>query len=251
MLKEIAFYYFSPTGGTKKAGELLCKAMAENVCCIDLAKETEKLCNAETAVIAAPVFAGRIPEFAAEKIKALNGKGKKAITVAVYGNRAFDDALLELNNVAAEAGFCVAASAALIAQHSMVKEVAAGRPDEKDAAEIADFAEKVLEKLAADKCTQPKVTGNFPYREGMNVTATPICTELCSNCGVCVQICPTKAITATDAEIATELDKCMLCLACVANCPAKARILPPPMQEGLNQKLGALKDVRNANEYFV
>ena len=251
MLKEITFYYFSPTGGTKKAGEIFCKAIAENVCCIELSKTISCLCNTETAVIAAPVFAGRIPEFAAEKIKTLNGKGKKAITIAVYGNRAYDDALLELNNVAAEAGFCVAASAAMIAQHSMVNEVAAGRPDEKDAAEIAGFAEKVLEKLAAGNCTQPEVPGNFPYREGMNVTATPICTNLCSRCGVCAQICPTKAITSTGGEIATDLGKCMLCLACVANCPAKARIVPTSMQEGLNQKLGALKDVRNMNEYFV
>ncbi|MBQ5783038.1 MAG: (4Fe-4S)-binding protein, partial [Oscillospiraceae bacterium] len=147
MLKEITFYYFSPTGGTKKAGEIFCNAMAEKVCCVDLAKTTACLCDTETAVIAAPVFAGRIPETATEKIRNLSGNGKKAITIAVYGNRAYDDALLELNSVAAEAGFDIAASAAMIAQHSMVTEVAAGRPDEKDAAEIADFAEKVLEKL--------------------------------------------------------------------------------------------------------
>lgn len=251
MLKEITFYYFSPTGGTKKAGELFCNAIAEKVYCVDLAKTTSGICDTETAVIAAPVFAGRIPEITAKKIRTLNGKGKKAITIAVYGNRAYDDALLELNSVAAEAGFDIAASAAMIAQHSMVTEVAAGRPDEKDAAEIADFAEKVLEKLNSGSNDKPEVPGNYPYRDGMQVASTPICTDKCAVCGVCADICPANAVTATETEIKTELSRCILCMACVAHCPAKARILPPPMQEGINNKLGALKDVRNVNEYFV
>lgn len=251
MLKEIAFYYFSPTGGTKKAGEIFCKAIAENVCCMDLAKDISEKCDLETAVIAAPVFAGRIPDITAEKIKTLCGNGKKAITLAVYGNRAYDDALLELNTVAEEAGFTVAASAALIAQHSMVNEVAAGRPDAQDEAEITAFAEKVLEKLASGKEDKIEVPGNFPYRDGMAVAATPICTDLCGRCGVCAKICPANAITVTETAVETQLEKCILCVGCVAHCPTKARILPPPMQEGMNQKLGPLKDIRKNNEYYL
>ena len=133
----------------------------------------------------------------------------------------------------------------------MVNEVAAGRPDEKDAVEIADFAEKVLEKLNSDNCDLPKVPGNIPYREGMTVTAAPMCTDLCGKCGACAEICPADAITVTETAVETQLEKCILCVGCIAHCPSKARILPPPMQEGMNQKLGALKDIRRECEFYL
>ena len=243
--------YFSPTGGTKKAGQLFCNAVAQDTVLADLAQADELCCTTEVAVFAVPVFAGRIPHIAAERIKSIDGRGKKAVTIAVYGNRAYDDALLELNNAAEQAGFKVVASAALVAQHSMVKEVAAGRPDTEDAAEIAAFAQKAAAKIAADSTQAVAVPGNFPHRDGMTVSSTPLCTDSCTKCGRCAQVCPTKAITATKADVTTQLEKCILCLACTAHCPTKARILPPAMQQGLNQKLGALKDVRNANEFFV
>lgn len=250
MLKEISFCYFSPAGTTKKAGEMFCNAIAENVHKTDFAKAEAESCTAETAVIAVPVFAGRIPDFTVEKIKALNGSGRKAVTVVVYGNRAYDDALLELNTIVAETGFDIVASAALVAQHSMVNMVAEGRPDTADEAEIKQFAAKVLDKLNSGTKAEIKVPGNFPYRDGMKVSATPISTDNCGRCGICAEICPTKAIT-TGENVETELSKCILCVACIANCPSKCRILPPPMQEGMNQKLGPLKDIRRENEYFV
>lgn len=61
-------------------------------------------------MVAAPVFGGRIPSIVAEKLNELEGHGKKAVTLVVYGNRAYEDALLELNNVVEDRGFQVAAS---------------------------------------------------------------------------------------------------------------------------------------------
>ncbi len=251
MLKTVDFYFFSPTGGTKKAGSILAYKLAEAVNENDLAEKTVNEPLSDVVVVAAPVFAGRIPAPVAEKIAKINGAGKKAITAVVYGVRAYDDALLELNDVMKAVGFEVIASAALIAQHSMVPEVGAGRPDEADAAEIRLFAERVLNAIESGSTGDIEVPGNHPYRDGMTVSATPLSLDACTGCGYCSKVCPTDAITVVDGNAATELGKCMLCLSCVAKCPAKVRILPPPMQAGLAERLGVFKDVRRENEFFV
>mgnify|MGYP000311518015 CR=1 FL=1 len=123
--------------------------MAGKVEVIDLGvpKQTVREPEGEVVVFAAPVFGGRIPKLVTDKIRKLHGNGKRTVTLAVYGTRAYEDALLELNRAVEGQGFQVAASAALIARHSIVPEVGAGRPDEKDQEEIRDFAKSVLEKL--------------------------------------------------------------------------------------------------------
>lgn len=124
MLNRTELYYFSPTGGTKEVGEIFCGEISENVKLVDLGepKSMVEEAQSELIVAAVPVFGGRIPAVAAKKLSELDGRGKKAVTLAVYGTRAYEDALLELNNVLEERGFQIAASAALIARHSIVPE---------------------------------------------------------------------------------------------------------------------------------
>lgn len=250
MLKSVDLYYFSPTGGTLKAAETFCRALAEHVTLIDLGVQTPSEGGAELAVAAMPVFAGRIPSVMPERIRRLKGQGRKAVALAVYGVRAYDDALLELCDLLEEAGFEVIAAAALIAEHSIVREVGKGRPDAQDAAEIRAFAEKV--EASYHQCAHAlTVPGNRPYREGMKASATPASSLDCNRCGACAAVCPTGAIRVEDEAVTTELSKCMMCMACTAVCPQSARALPAALQEGMNQRLGALKDVRRENEFFI
>lgn len=253
MLNSAELYYFSPTGGTKQVGEIFCQGIAENVELINLGlRDTEtKQPDGQLFVAAAPVFGGRIPSVMAEKLNQLDGKGKPAVTLAVYGVRAYEDALLEMNRILEARGFEVVASAALIARHSIVPEVGAGRPDEQDQKEILDFAEKTLEKIGQSAKGTVKVPGNYPYKDGMHMSASPISLPACHQCGKCAAVCPVGAIEKKDGEMVTDPEKCILCMACTAACPEHARILPPPLQEGMNQKLGALKDVRRENEFFL
>lgn len=251
MLKQVDLYYFSPTGGTKKAGMILASQIAETVNEVNLAEKVSINPTAEVIVIAAPVFGGRIPTIVSDKIAKLSGDGKKAITAVVYGVRAYEDALLELNDVMEKSGFDVVASAALVAQHSIVAEVGAGRPDQKDAAEIQHFAKKVMKNLEEGKTNTVSVPGNHPYKESMQVPATPISLAACGGCGYCAEVCPTDAVQVTDKDVTTDLEKCIMCMACVAKCPAQARILPPPLQAGMTEMLGVLKDVRRENEFYI
>lgn len=251
MLKKVDYYYFSPTGGTKKTGEICLEVLAERVKRSDLASRewADFTPESELIVVAVPVFGGRIPALAAQKLKKLNGAGKKAVTLAVYGVRAYEDALLELNDLMTECGFQIIASAALIAQHSVVPEVGVGRPDEQDAAEIRLFAEKVLKIL--DDNAEIRVPGNHPYKPAMNLPVSPVTLSNCGLCGTCVEICPTEAVKVENNTICTDVEKCMLCMACVKACPEKVRILPPTLQEQMNQMLLPFAEVRRENEFFL
>lgn len=252
MLNNVQLYYFSPTGGTKACGEIFCQAIARNVSAVDLGIQgpaTDPDC--ELIVFALPVFGGRVPAVAAEKISALNGTGKQAVTLVAYGTRAYEDALLELNHAAASAGFQIAASGAVVARHSIVPAVGENRPDQEDAESIAAFAGKVLEKLASGADAPVSVPGNFPYKDAMNLPATPICLPECSQCGKCVLTCPTGAMRLEDGAVKTEVAPCIFCLACVAACPKNARVIPAPLQASMNEKLGGLVSVRRENEYFL
>lgn len=253
MLSAVDLYFFSPTGGTRKCGELFCRALAADVNAVDLGINGAALPAPvnELAVFALPVFAGRLPGPVAERLSALEGRDKRAVALVVYGVRAYDDALLELNDVLAGCGFEVVASAALIAGHSIVREVGKGRPDAADAREISAFAEKVLARLQQNAFSPIAVPGNRPYRAGMSVSATPVCLPECVGCGACACVCPTGAIHADADGIHTDLEKCMMCMACTAACPQSARTLPPKVQEGLVRKLGALANVRRENEFYV
>lgn len=253
MFHTAEFYYFSPTGGTKQAGELFCTGIAEQVEAVNLGSREQEVKQPEgnLAVIAVPVYGGRIPAIAAKKLSALEGNGKQAVTLAVYGTRAYEDALLELNQIMEQRGFQVIGSAALVARHSIVPEVGEGRPDEQDRKEILQFAEKVLKKMKECPEGSVKVPGNYPYKKEMTVAATPVSPESCNQCGKCSAVCPTGAVRIEAGRTVTELKDCILCMACVYNCPEHVRVLPPSMQEAMEQKLGPLKSVRREPEYFL
>lgn len=253
MFHNADFYYFSPAGGTKETGEIFCAGVSEHVEAVNLGSRDQEIKQpqGELAVIAVPVYGGRIPSVAAKKLEKLEGKGTRAVTLVVYGTRAYEDALLELNHIVEQRGFQVTGSAALVARHSIVPEVGAGRPDGQDREEILEFARKVLKKAEEHPEGSVKVPGNYPYKKEMTVAAAPISLDSCSRCGKCSSVCPTGAVRLEQGVTVTELKSCILCMACVYNCPERARVLPPSMQEAMEQKLGPLKSVRREPEYFL
>lgn len=253
MLKVLDFYYFSPTGGTKKVGEILAKNLAESFILHDLSDKKTTLASPSSnfSIIALPVYGGRISAFIAKKLRQINGNGKSVATIAVYGNRAYEDALLELNNIAMDLGFNIVASGSFIAQHSMCPEVGAGRPDDSDIRDLAVFGDKILKKLIDGRKDDVKVPGNYPYKADFIVAATPISTDSCSLCRKCLSVCPTDAISASGNELVTDVSRCALCMACVNACPSGSRILPPQMSERIRQMLSKFKTIRRENETYL
>lgn len=248
--KEMEVYYFSPTGGTKKVSSIFADAMEKEVIWHDLGSKEPMMekPEGEMTVVASPVFGGRIPSVVREKIEKFSGTGKKAVTIAVYGNRAYEDALLEMNDILTKCGFTVIASGAFVAQHSMAPEVGAGRPDGEDEKEIHKFTETVKNSTAVENVQVP---GNRLYKPEMNLPVAPISLPSCTKCGKCVTVCPTNAISVADGAVITDIEKCILCMACTHICTEQARIRPLPLQQKTEQMLGALKGVRNKNEVFL
>ncbi len=254
MLDSIDFYYFSPTGGTKKVGETLARFMASRVNYYDFSDKKLYLqdrTNSGYSIIALPVFGGRIPSFVVEKLKQINTESKRLITIVVYGTRAYEDALLELNNVAEVLGFKIIASGAFVAQHSMAPEIGTGRPDKNDVDDIKNFAKNILEKLNKDVCDKLVVSGNYPYKPDFRAPTIPITLPSCVLCKKCVGACPTSAISVAENNLSTDAEKCTLCMACVSACSISARILPPPLREKISEMLSKFRDFRRENETFI
>ncbi len=219
---------FSPTGGTKKAAAILSGALAGTVSAVDLTDsrasfDTLSLTPEDTAVIAVPSYGGRVPAPAVKRLSQIHGGGAKAVLVCVYGNRAYEDTLTELRDAAAASGFQVIAAVAAIAEHSVVRRFAAGRPDAQDETILKEFAAKIREKLSSGSLSEPQIPGNRPYKDGGS-SMIPEADSGCTACGTCARNCPVQAIDMTDPH-RTDPKLCISCMRCISVCPQAARRL--------------------------
>ena len=228
--------HFSPTGGTRKVADAIAAGFNTPVAEMDLTKADAGVTLGEKDALMAvlPVYAGRVPQIALERLAALKGNGQKAVAVVVYGNREFDDALLETRDALEAGGFRVVAAAAFIAEHSMVRTIAAGRPDAEDEALCRRFAADVMAK--AEDAAPVQVPGNNPYKELKPSAFHPAADETCVRCGACTQQCPVGAI-ALDDPSRTNHDRCINCMRCVGICPQQCRALPDAFLEMVTKML--------------
>ncbi|MBR5269937.1 MAG: 4Fe-4S binding protein [Anaerotignum sp.] len=241
---------FSPTGGTKKSADLLSDAWKEKAE-IDLmdrkADFTKNFTEEDICLVAVPSFAGRVPAAATERLKQMQGGGAKAILVVVYGNRAYEDTFVDLEDTLKESGFQPVGGAAVVAEHSIFREYAANRPDENDALQLKEWSQKLKEK--AEQGGAVSFPGNRPYKP---LGAIPMIPEadICQNCGKCVSRCPVGAIPGADPR-KTDAEKCIVCMACVAECPIQARKVKPEILAGAKSRLQAALEGRKENELFL
>lgn len=237
-IKRVKLIYFSPTGTTQKVLESIAKGIgAQDVGHFNLtmpegARQDIPPLIDELVILGAPVYGGRLPVEAVKRFRRIKADNTLAVPVVVYGNREFEDALLELKNLAVELGFKPVAGAAFIGEHSYETEdapIAHGRPDGQDTQKAMDFGAKIKDKVAAlaspDAQGDLEIPGRFPYESGgMSISTSPVSREeTCILCGTCATVCPTAAITVDDS-VATEVELCIRCSACIKNCPAGARV---------------------------
>ena len=221
------YVYFSASGTTQKVISIFSDAMGGKTAEYDLLRcPPEKqvtFASDDATVFAFPVFGGRIPQICSDMLRKFKGEKTPAVAMVVYGNRAYDDALLELTDILNEQGFVTIAAAAFIAQHSIFPAVATGRPDGEDQEKIIAFAEGCKKKLASSSGGQSvTVKGNNPYVKASPASLHPTGDKSCNQCGTCVKVCPVGAIPA-DSPRKTDTKKCIACTACIAACPQHAR----------------------------
>lgn len=208
----------------------------------------------DIVVFGTPVIAGRVPNVLLKFLNTVKGNGAVAVPIVLYGNRNFDDALIELRNILESNGFKTVAAGAFIGEHSFSDKLAAGRPDGKDMDIAYEFAEKTAKKIltalsetgknadsmecAIESIAHIKVEGQEPLREyykprdrkGEHINILKVIPKLdedkCDKCGVCVEACPMGSIKPEAPGIVSGI--CIKCCGCVKKCPQKAMYFDDP-----------------------
>ena len=245
---------FSPTGGTQKVANLLTQGLGEEFVSLDLMDRFVNLSSIPFApddccLVAVPSFGGRVPAPAVQRLRDIAGNGARAVLVVVYGNRAYDDTLLELRDVMVQAGFRPVAGVAAVAEHSLMRQFGTGRPDEADRAELKSFAQTIRQRLDQAPPEDLALPGNYPYQAYGGVPLKPAGKSSCTACGLCAETCPTGAIS-KETPRKTDAAKCISCMACVARCPTGARQVSRLVLFAAGQKMKAVCGGRKPNELF-
>jgi len=240
-INSIKLVYFSPTGSTRKIMERIVRETGcANVEILDITSPGERQRRLQPGendllLIGVPVYAGRVPPTVIEWLETMEAYHTPAVCVVVYGNRAYDDALLELKDSIMEKGCIPIACAAYIGEHAFSSSetpIAVGRPDEDDLEHADLFARKIREKLSCFSLTDHTaitVPGNRPYKDiGAPETIFPsdfiAIDNNCTKCGTCVECCPVNAIHLANG-IFTDKEQCIKCCACIRKCPVNARVI--------------------------
>ena len=236
-IRSLMTVFFSPTETTARIVDAIAQGIDPvDINRIDLTPPGAR-CQAvvqlgdELTVIGTPVYAGRVPAEAVRRLQRIKGDDTPAVVVVVYGNREYEDALLELKDTVAALGFRPVAGGAFIGEHSYSSEatpIAPGRPDGGDIGEAKRFGALIKQKMnrfhTLGDIPALKVPGNYPYIEwDKPPEMAPVTVEsLCTLCSDCAATCPTAAIT-VDASVVTDAQVCIHCSACVKKCPNGAR----------------------------
>ena len=248
-------FVFSPTGGTKNVSSAICEVLGANVQTFDLMDRSIdfsaiNIASDDLCVVAVPSFGGRVPAPAVSHLAQLKGNGASAVLVVVYGNRAYEDTLIELQDTLDAAGFKCIAAAAAIAEHSVMHQFAANRPDAQDIEELQNFGKKVLALVQTPSDVSLSLPGNRPYKEFGGLPLKPDVDDSCGMCGLCAASCPVGAIPSSNPSI-TDKEACITCMSCIKVCPNHSRSLNEDIVAAFTAKLAPICSDRKKNEFFT
>lgn len=213
----------------------------------------------ELLVLGVPVYMGRVPALFREWLHSVKACNTPVVCIVVYGNRAYDNALLELKDILLERGCIPIAGAAYIGEHSYSSSetpIAEGRPDTGDLSHAELFGRKINEKLksvpAANHIPDLKIPGTYPYEGNTElwnedfIATSNVCTE----CGICAQICPVGAIDSKNSSL-IDKEKCITCCACIKKCPENAKKMKSGPVKQTAGRLSKLHFDRKEPEFFL
>lgn len=245
---------FSPTGGTHRVAKAITGTWEADVETIDLTDPglaSREFQAEDLVLIAVPSYGGRVPPLAAQRLAKMQGNGARCVLCCVYGNRAYEDTLVELQDLAEKQGFRIFAAVAAIAEHSIIRQYAAGRPDTQDVETLHGFSRTIWEKSQSGQDGEsPAIPGNRPYKKAGGAGLVPKAGKECIQCGVCAAQCPAQAISREDPAV-TDSKKCISCMRCVARCPHGARKVNGAMVSAAALALKKACSIRKENELYI
>jgi len=242
-IENVKAVVFSPTGGTLKVTQALAQGVGLPYEIIDMTTprtriKAQTVFGSDLAIVASPVYYGHLTALAADIFKKLIGHNTPTVITCVYGNRHYDEALLEMQNLLESQGFIVIAASAHVAEHSYSDErhdIAAGRPHAADIEQAKEFGRQI--RTAIDKSDfvakrglavpfNPNPGYGFPEHPEPYIPKTlPGASDQWPHC---IRICPAAAMAIRNDELHTDKSKCILCMACVKSFP-NARFFDHPL----------------------
>lgn len=244
-IHSVAAVYFSATDTTKTVVSRIAQHAADlldtPVRTVDFTlpgsrKSMTAFAENELVIFGVPVYAGRIPNLLLPFVQSgFSGKNTPAVPVVLYGNRNYDDALIELRDVLEGNGFRTVAAGAFIGEHSFSYSLAAGRPDAEDLSHADELADLVVSRVTGAESMPERpvpVRGHTPVRpyytprdragNPVNILKVkPKTKPDCDHCGICASVCPMGSIDRGDPAVISGI--CIKCGACVKKCPKQAK----------------------------
>lgn len=247
--KKALIVYLSPGGSTRhvaRAIEDRLKELGGDVTILDLAREAdagalyEQLSESSgdtLLFVGSPVYVGHaVPPVTAFLENLPETDKVAAFPFVTWGGVSSGIALWEMGKTLTEKGYHLAGAAKVLAVHTMMwqedEPLGEGHPDPDDDEMIRSLAEAVYAKKVGEddipldaldyqpgalkeemlKVTLKKAEEKMPNRK--------VDEDLCTECGICGDVCPTDAIAFTPYPQFGP--SCIFCFNCVRECPEEA-----------------------------
>lgn len=264
-IKSMKLTYFSPTGTTKTIIQHVASGINQgtleeiDITKLDARNQQLEIFENELLVVAVPVYMGRVPDILNDWLTKIKAYNAPTVCIVVYGNRAYDDALLELKNILIERGCKIIAGAAYIGEHSFSScetPIAQDRPNLSDLNHAELFGHKIAEKLLStssiDTASDVNVPGNYPYGGITKLWSVDFITinSACTNCGICASKCPVGAIDLKNIN-SIDKEKCITCCACIKGCPQNARTMKAGLVKDASIRLNKLHSEPKEPVFFL